>query len=157
MINDLQTTIVVNAKCDPELGAWTEPRWLEGNAGELCRLWHGILEGWVQYPSCHKDFWADMSQVHTGPPVIWATAAFLISALITDPCNYSWSSSSLFVLLSPMVSVLRFGVLLGSAVYDKESFLTKVLSRIVNRSGGSRQGRQFWRFPTYQRELKRFH
>lgn len=50
--------------CDPELGAWTEPKWLEGNAREPCGLWHGNLEGWVQFPSCHKDFWADVSQVH---------------------------------------------------------------------------------------------
>lgn len=155
--NDLQTTIVVNAKCDRELGAWTEPKWLEGNAGEPCGLWCGNLEGWFQSPSCHRDFWADMSQVHTVPPVIWATAPLLISSLITNPCNCSWIFSSFFVLLSPTVSVLRLGVLLGSAVYDKESFLTKVLSRIANRSGGSLQGRQFLRFPTYQCELKRFH
>lgn len=90
-----------------------------------------------------------MSQAHTGPPVIWAIAAFLKSTLITDPCNYSWNFSSFFVLLSPTVLVLRLRLLLGSAVHDKESFLTKVLSRIVNRSGGSLQDRYFLRFPTY--------
>lgn len=50
--------------CDPELGAWTEPRWLECSSREPCGLWHGNLEGWVQFPPCHKDFWAHVSQIH---------------------------------------------------------------------------------------------
>ena len=123
------------SNCDPALGACTEPKWLEGNTREPCGLWHGNLEGWVQPPSCHKDFWADVSQVCAGPPVIWATAALLKSSLIADPCYY-WSFSGFFVFLSPTVLVLRLGVLLGSAVYAKEAFLTKVLSTIGNRSGG---------------------
>lgn len=119
--------------CDPELVTWMEPKWLEDNTEEPCGLWHGNVEGWVQSLSCHKDLWADMSQVHTGPPVMWAIAALLISSLIADLC-YSCSFSAFFVFLFPTVSVLRLGILLGSAVHAKEAFLTKVLSRLANRS-----------------------
>lgn len=91
------------------------------------------MEGWVQSLSCHKDLWADMSQVHTGPPVVWAITALLISSLTADLC---YSCSGFFVFLFPTVSVLRLGILLGSAVHAKEAFLTKVLSRLANRSSG---------------------
>lgn len=65
--------------------------------------------------------------------VIWDIAALLISSLIVDPC-YSWSSSNFFVLLSPTVSVLRLRMLQGNAVYAKEAFFSKVLSRTTNRN-----------------------
>ncbi|KAM9019752.1 uncharacterized protein PRD47_003697 [Ara ararauna] len=42
------------------------------------------------------------------------------------------------------VSVLRLGLLLGSAVYAEETFLIEVLSRIANRSSRCLEQRQFF-------------
>lgn len=143
------------SSCDPGLGAWMELKWLEDNTEEPCGLWCGNLEGWVQSLSCHKDLWADVSQVHTGPPVMWAIAALLISSLIADLCySYSFSGFLSFCFLQFQCSDLEYS---WEVLYmPRKPFSPKSYPDLQTELVDALEGWWLLKFPSNPCELKKF-